>query len=61
MTEIKVETLYEMASDIDILLRDSAVKLETAREYLHLLKNNLEKSAKKSNKKNLDNTWGKRK
>jgi len=50
MTEIKIETLYEMAADIDIFLRDSADKLEFARETLQYLKNNLEKSAKKSNK-----------
>jgi hypothetical protein len=51
MTEIKIETLYEMASDIDVFLRDSANKLEFARETLQFLKNNLEKSAKKSQKK----------
>jgi hypothetical protein len=43
MTEVKVDTLYEMAADIDILLRDCDFKLETARDYLQLLKNNLEK------------------
>jgi len=48
MAEIKVETLYEMAADIDIFLRDCDFKLEMARETLQLLKNNLEKSAKKS-------------
>jgi len=51
MTEIKAETLHEMALDIDIFLRDSADKLEFARETLQFLKNNLEKSAKKSQKK----------
>jgi hypothetical protein len=50
MTEVKIETLYEMASDIDIFLRDSADKLEFARETLQFLKNNLEKYAKKSSK-----------
>jgi hypothetical protein len=50
MTEVKIETLYEMAVDIDIFIRESADKLEFARETLQFLKNNLEKYAKKANK-----------
>jgi hypothetical protein len=71
MAEIKIETLYEMAVDIDVLLRDSDHKLQVAREYLQLLKNNLEKFTKKSNKKskakvkrnkeNLHDIWGEEK
>jgi len=52
MANVKIETLYEMSVDIDILLRDCDFKLETAREYLQYLKNNLEKMRENKNEEN---------